>query len=209
MSYGFLDIASTPSVRAAQAEMGVDQLWTDFGGDRKMDRFSEGERAFIAERDSFYMASVSETGWPYMQHRGGPAGFLKVVDETTLAFADYRGNRQYISTGNLSANDRACLFLMDYPRRARLKIYAHVEKVALDADPDLAALVADPDYRGRAERIFKLRLEAFDWNCPQHITPRFTEKEVAAAVRPMQDRLAQLEKENAELKARLGAVGVE
>jgi predicted pyridoxine 5'-phosphate oxidase superfamily flavin-nucleotide-binding protein len=209
MSYGFLDIASTPSVRAAQAEMGVDQLWMDFGGDRKMDRFSEGERAFIAERDSFYMASVSETGWPYMQHRGGPAGFLKVVDETTLAFADYRGNRQYISTGNLSANDRACLFLMDYPRRARLKIYAHVEKVALDADPDLAALVADPDYRGRAERIFKLRLEAFDWNCPQHITPRFTEKEVAAAVRPMQDRLAQLEKENAELKARLGAVGVE
>jgi predicted pyridoxine 5'-phosphate oxidase superfamily flavin-nucleotide-binding protein len=209
MSYGFLDIASTPSVRAAQAEMGVDQLWTDFGGDRKMDRFGEGERAFIAERDSFYMASVSETGWPYMQHRGGPAGFLKVVDETTLAFADYRGNRQYISTGNLSANDRACLFLMDYPRRARLKIYAHVEKVALDADPDLAALVADPDYRGRAERIFRLRLEAFDWNCPQHITPRFSEKEVAAAVRPMQDRLAQLEKENAELKARLGAVGVE
>jgi predicted pyridoxine 5'-phosphate oxidase superfamily flavin-nucleotide-binding protein len=209
MSYGFLDIASTPSVRAAQAEMGVDQLWTDFGGDRKMDRFSEGEKAFIAERDSFYMASVSETGWPYMQHRGGPAGFLKVVDETTLAFADYRGNRQYISTGNLAANDRACLFLMDYPRRARLKIYAHVEKVALDADPDLAALVADPDYRGRAERIFRLRLEAFDWNCPQHITPRFSEKEVAAAVRPMQDRLAQLEKENAELKGRLGAVGVE
>jgi uncharacterized protein len=209
MTYGFLDIASTPSVRAAQAEMGADQFWESFGGDRQMDRFTESEAAFIAERDSFYMATVSETGWPYMQHRGGPAGFLKLVDDRTLAFADYRGNRQYISTGNLAANDRACLFLMDYPRRARLKIYAHVEKLALDADPALAALVHDPDYRGKPERIFRLRLEAFDWNCPQHITPRFTEKEVAAAVRPMQDRLVQLEKENAELRAKLEVAGAD
>ncbi len=204
MSYGFLDIASTPSVRAAQAEMGVDQFWSDFGGDRKMDRFTESERAFIGERDSFYMASVSETGWPYIQHRGGPAGFVKFVDDRTLAFADYRGNRQYISTGNLAASDKACLFLMDYPRRARLKIYAHVEKLALDEDPAITALVTDAGYRGRAERIFKMRLEAFDWNCPQHITPRFTEQEVAAAVRPMQQRLAELEKENADLRARAG-----
>jgi uncharacterized protein len=209
MTYGFLDIASTPSVRAAQAEMGADQFWESFGGDRQMDRFTESEAAFIAERDSFYMATVSETGWPYMQHRGGPAGFLKLVDDRTLAFADYRGNRQYISTGNLAANDRACLFLMDYPRRARLKIYAHVEKLALDADPGLAALVHDADYRGRPERIFRLRLEAFDWNCPQHITPRFTEKEVAAAVRPMQDRLVQLEKENVELRAKLEVAGAD
>jgi uncharacterized protein len=209
MTYGFLDIASTPSVRAAQAEMGADQFWESFGGDRQMDRFTESEAAFIAERDSFYMATVSETGWPYMQHRGGPAGFLKLVDDRTLAFADYRGNRQYISTGNLAANDRACLFLMDYPRRARLKIYAHVEKLALDADPALAALVHDPDYRGKPERIFRLRLEAFDWNCPQHITPRFTEKEVAAAVRPMQDRLVQLEKENTELRAKLEVAGAD
>jgi uncharacterized protein len=209
MTYGFLDIASTPSVRAAQAEMGADQFWESFGGDRQMDRFTESEPAFIAERDSFYMATVSETGWPYMQHRGGPAGFLKLVDDRTLAFADYRGNRQYISTGNLAANDRACLFLMDYPRRARLKIYAHVEKLALDADPALAALVHDPDYRGKPERIFRLRLEAFDWNCPQHITPRFTEKEVAAAVRPMQDRLVQLEKENTELRAKLEVAGAD
>lgn len=202
MSYGFLDIAVTPSVKAAQAEMGVDHLWSDFAGDRAMDRFTENEAAFIAMRDSFYMATVSQTGWPYIQHRGGPAGFLKMVDERTLAFADYRGNRQYISTGNIAADDRACLFLMDYPRRARLKIYAHVEKLALDADPDLTALVTDQDYRGRAERIFRLKLDAFDWNCPQHITPRFTEREVADAVRPLQDRLRQLEAENAELKAR-------
>jgi uncharacterized protein len=203
MTYGFLDIASTPSVRAAQAEMGADQFWENFGGHREMDRFTESEAAFIAERDSFYMATVSETGWPYMQHRGGPAGFLKMVDDRTLAFADYRGNRQYISTGNLAANDRACLFLMDYPRRARLKIYAHVERIALNADPALTSIVHDPDYRGKPERIFRLRLEAFDWNCPQHIMPRFTEREIAAAVHPMQDRLARLEKENAELRARL------
>ncbi|AYD00358.1 pyridoxamine 5'-phosphate oxidase family protein [Neorhizobium sp. NCHU2750] len=201
MSYGFLDIASTPSVRAVQAEMGVDHMWTDFAGDRAMDRFTAGEQAFIASRDSFYMATVSESGWPYVQHRGGPEGFLKVVDDRTLAFADYRGNRQYISTGNLAANDRACLFLMDYPHRARLKIYAHVEKLAVDADPALAELVTDKNYRGRAERIFRLRLEAFDWNCPQHITPRFNEREVAEAVRPLQERLRQLEAENAELRA--------
>ena len=203
MSYGFLDVASTPSVRAAQAEMGVDQFWSDFGGDRKMDRFTESERGFIAERDSFYMASVSETGWPYIQHRGGPAGFLKLVDDRMLAFADYSGNRQYISTGNLAASDKACLFLMDYPRRARLKIYAHVEKLALDEDPAITALVTNAGYRGRAERIFKMRLEAFDWNCPQHITPRFTEREIAVAMRPMQERLAELEKENADLRAKV------
>ncbi len=207
MSYGFLDIAVTPSVRAAQKAMGVDHMWQDFKGDREFDRLTENEAAFIADRDSFYMATVSETGWPYVQHRGGPRGFLKVMDDRTLAFADYRGNRQYISTGNVAANDRACLFLMDYARRARLKIYAHVEEVALDAEPDLITLVTDPNYRARSERIFRLRIESFDWNCPQHITPRFTEGEVNEAVRPLRDRLAQLESENAALRARLATHG--
>ena len=207
MSYGFLDIAVTPSVRAAQAAMGADGLWTDFGGHRTFDRFTENEAAFIAARDSFYMATVSETGWPYVQHRGGPRGFLKLVDEQTLAFADYRGNRQYLSVGNLSANDRVCLFLMDYPRRARLKIYAHAETIALDADPGLTELVAIPDYRGNPERVFRLRLEAFDWNCRQHIVPRFTEQEIAAAVQPLRERLAALETENAALRARLTIQG--
>jgi len=207
MSYGFLDIAITPSVRAAQKAMGVDHIWQDFKGDREFDRLTENEAAFIADRDSFYMATVSETGWPYVQHRGGPRGFLKLVDDRTLAFADYRGNRQYISTGNVAANDRVCLFLMDYARRARLKIYAHVEEVALDAEPDLTMLVTDPNYRAKIERIFRLRLESFDWNCPQHITPRFTEGEVNEAVRPLRDRLAQLESENAELRVRLATRG--
>lgn len=180
MAYGFLDIAITPSVRAAQAEMGADSLWTDFAGHRDFDRFTEAEAAFIAARDSFYMATVSETGWPYLQHRGGPRGFLKLVDEHTLAFADFRGNRQYISAGNLRANDRVCLFLMDYRRRARLKIYAHAQVLALDADPALKDRVMVPGYRGRPERIVQLKLQAFDWNCSQHITPRWSEAEIAA-----------------------------
>ena len=203
MSYGFLDIAITPSVQAAQATMGSDRLWQDFKGHREFNQFTENEAGFIADRDSFYMATVSETGWPYIQHRGGPPGFLKLVDNRTLAFADYRGNRQYISTGNLAADDRVCLFLMDYARRARLKIYAHVETIALGAEPDLTRLVTVPGYKAKLERIFKLRLNTFDWNCSQHITRRFTEREAYEGVRPLRDRLTQLEAENAELRARL------
>ena len=207
MPYGFLDIALTPSVRAAQEAMGSDRIWQNFKGHRAFDEFTPAEAAFIAERDSFYMATVSETGWPYVQHRGGPPGFLKVVDQKTLAFADYRGNRQYLSVGNLAADDRAALILVDYARRARLKILAHVKVVALDADPALAALVAEPTQKAKPERILVLHLDAFDWNCPQHITPRFTEREIAAAIQPLRDRLQALEAENAELRAKLAVQG--
>lgn len=202
MPYHFLEVAVTPSVRAAQADMGVDQIWLG-ENDRPSDTLTENEIAFIATRDSFYIASVSETGWPYVQHRGGKTGFLKVVDPQTMAFADYRGNRQYISAGNFAANDRACLFLMDYVRRTRLKVYAHVERLTLDANPSLTDLVSDPTYRGRAERIFKLRLEAYDWNCPQHIIPRYTEQQVEQAVAPLRQKLQQLEAEDAALRANL------
>lgn len=200
MSYGFLDIAITPSVRAAQRESGADSLWTDFKGHRAFDRFTENEAAFIADRDSFYLATVSETGWPYVQHRGGPRGFLKLIDDRSLAFADYRGNRQYISVGNAAANSRACLFLMDYARRARLKMYVHVEVTALDTDPTLTRLVTVPSYKAKIERIFRMRLENYDWNCPQHITPRFTEQEIAEAIRPLRERLELLESVNNELR---------
>jgi predicted pyridoxine 5'-phosphate oxidase superfamily flavin-nucleotide-binding protein len=203
MSYGFLDIAITPSVRAVQEELGVAAMWQDFKGHRAFAQFSGIDAAFIGERDSFYMATVSETGWPYVQHRGGPPGFLKVIDARTLAFADYRGNRQYISTGNVAGNDRACLFLMDYRQRARLKMYVHVEVLGVDDDPALTAQVADAGYQAKVERIYRLRLEAFDWNCPQHITPRFTEAEVTAAVAPLRERLAQLEQENGVLRAKI------
>jgi predicted pyridoxine 5'-phosphate oxidase superfamily flavin-nucleotide-binding protein len=205
MSHGFLDIAMTPSVRAVQDAMGVGHVWQNFKSDRRSDRFTPDEAAFIARRDSFYLATVSETGWPYVQHRGGLPGFLKVVDDTTLAFADYRGNRQYISVGNLGADGRAALILVDYAHRVRLKILARVEAVPLDANPHLAALVTTPGYKARPERILLLHLVAFDWNCPQHITPRFTETEIADAVRPLRDRLAALESENAELRTRLAA----
>lgn len=203
MSYGFLDIATTPSVRAAQTANGSGEMWANFEGDRAFDRFSEAEAQFIGERDSFYMASVSETGWPYVQHRGGPPGFLKVLDETTLGFADYRGNRQYISLGNLTADDRTALILMDYPNRRRLKIYGRVEARDLAADPELAERLATPGYKARPERALVIRLEAFDWNCPQHITPRFT----AAQLAPLQARLDQLETENRDLRAKLAAQG--
>ena len=185
--------------------MGSDRLWWDFKGHREFDTFTPSELAFITQRDSFYMATVSETGWPYVQHRGGPRGFLKVVNEKTLAFADYRGNRQYISVGNLGANDRVALILMDYAGRARLKVYAHVEPVALDADPGLAERIATPGYKAKPERILLLHLVAFDWNCPQHIIPRFTEEEIAEAMQPLRDRLAEVEAENTALRAKLAA----
>jgi len=203
MGYDFLDIAATESVKAAQRANGSRDVWERPGHNRPSAAFTEAEATFIAARDSFYMASVSETGWPYVQHRGGPAGFLKVLDGTTLAFADFRGNRQYISLGNVAANDRVALILMDYPNRARLKIYAHIEVRDLADDPDLAAKLTQPGYRGRPERAFVLHLEAFDWNCPQHITPRFTVAEIEAATDPMRARLAALEAENAALRARL------
>lgn len=203
MSNGFLDIATTPSVLAAQAANGSAGLYDKVVAKRPSNRFSETEAAFIAARDSFYMASVSESGWPYVQHRGGPPGFLKLIDETTLAFPDFRGNRQYISLGNVSVENRVALILMDYPRRRRLKLYARIEARDLVADPILAAQIALPDYRGVVERAFVLRLEAFDWNCPQHITPRFTEAEIAAASARLTERLAELEAENERLRATL------
>ena len=205
MAYGFLDIASTPSVIAAQAANGSAGLYDKAGAHRRFDRFGPNEEAFIAARDSFYMASVSETGWPYVQHRGGPAGFIKVIDDQTLAFPDFRGNRQYISLGNTKANDRVALIMVDYPHRARLKLYAHIEARDLAADPALAEKLMLPGYRAVPERAFLLHLDAFDWNCPQHITPRFTEGEIAAAVAPLQTRLAELEAENQTLREQLAA----
>ena len=205
--YSFLDLASSASVRAAQAEMGVDRLWTSGKIDRQTERFTPDEVAFIAARDSFYMASVSQSGWPYVQHRGGRPGFLKVIDEVTLAFADYRGNRQYISVGNLDADDRVALILVDYPRRARLKILAHAERLALDADTALSARVMEGEDRAKPERIFRLRLAAFDWNCPQHITPRYTVEELRPVVEPLRRRVDVLERENEDLRRRIAALG--
>jgi predicted pyridoxine 5'-phosphate oxidase superfamily flavin-nucleotide-binding protein len=150
------------------------------------------------------MATVSETGWPYVQHRGGPSGFLKVLDEKTLGFADFRGNLQYISVGNVAADDRAALILVDYPNQARLKILAHVEMRNIDADSEFAARLGLPGYKAKPERACLLHLETFDWNCPQHITPRYTMDVIEVAVAKLQARITELEAENQALRAQAG-----
>ena len=205
MAYGFLDLAATASVKEAQRENGSADYWACFHGERTFDRFTENEAAFIAARDSFYMGTVSESGWPYVQHRGGPAGFIRMLDGKTLAVADFRGNRQYITVGNLAAGGRASLMLMDYANRRRLKIFAHVEVKTLADNPELAAAVATPGYKAKPERVLLFHLDAFDWNCPQHITPRFTEAEIDAALAPVRARMMELEAENKALREKLGA----
>jgi uncharacterized protein len=208
MPYKFLETIATPSVRAAQAANGTRAMWENFKGHRLFDRFTDSEIAFIGERDSFYLATVSENGWPYVQHRGGPPGFLKVLDEKTLGFADFRGNLQYISVGNIAANNRAALILVDYPNRARMKILAHMEARDLGADPQLAARLALPGYKAKLERALLLHLEAFDWNCSQHITERYTMADIAPAVSSLRSRIAELETENQALRAKIAPQAV-
>jgi hypothetical protein len=149
------------------------------------------------------MATVSEDGWPYIQHRGGPRGFLKLLSDTQIGFADYRGNRQYVSVGNLETEKRVSLFLMDYPNRARLKLLGKARVQEADANPDLAAELAVAG-EGKVERLFTIEVEAFDWNCPQFITPRFTEAELSSSLTPLVDELQTLRQENAFLKQELG-----
>ena len=202
MAYSFLEIARTPGVIAAQQANGSAELYASPDIPREFTSFSEKEVDFISHRDSFYLASVSETGWPYVQHRGGPAGFLRFIDTRTLGFADYRGNRQYISLGNTSANNRVSLILMDYPNRRRLKIYARMETRDLAGDPELAGKVLAPEYKAKPELIVLLHLEAFDWNCPQHITQRFTVEEIRELNAPLYEHVAKLEAEIARLKTK-------
>ncbi len=199
MAENYQSIAFTDSVQRAQERQGVREQYARFSARApSTERLGDAEAAFLAERDTFFMASVGESGWPYVQHRGGPKGFLKVLDERTVAFADFRGNRQYVSVGNLDADDRVALILIDFVHQARLKIYARARAVERDEDPELIERLADPAYDARIERAIVLTVEAFDWNCPQHIVPRFTEPEVLGMVRPLQERVAELERRLAE-----------
>jgi hypothetical protein len=191
MAHRFLDLAFTPAVLAAQQHYyGRAQIVPPSTAD---DPLEPEEQAFIESRDSFYLASVSETGWPYVQHRGGAPGFVKVTGPNAIAFADYKGNRQMLSIGNVATNDRVCLFLMDYPRRERLKIYGHAEVLDAREHPELVQQLADPAVHKIIERIFRIRVVSYDWNCPKYITPRFTTTEIEEAVRPLKDRIAELE----------------
>ncbi len=194
MGHRFAELAFTDRVRAIQEEEGSRASYARFeGGEAHHDRLGAAEAEFLAARDSFYLATVGETGWPYVQHRGGPPGFLKVLDERTIGFADFRGNRQYVSLGNLAGDDRVSLILVDYPRRRRLKILGRARAVTEADDPlTMERLVVD-GYPARIERGLLIEVAAFDWNCPQHLTPRFTEAEIASAVAPLHARIAELE----------------
>jgi predicted pyridoxine 5'-phosphate oxidase superfamily flavin-nucleotide-binding protein len=193
MGHRFAEIAFTQSVQQVQRELGSRDGYTAMEtGDDFNHLLSQREADFIMARDSFYMASVSETGWPYVQHRGGPTGFMRVLDEKTIGFADFSGNRQYVSVGNFRKDDRVSLFFMDYPNRTRFKLLGRVELVGPQQTGLLAKLEV-ADYRAQVERGFLIHIEAFDWNCPQHITPRFTLDEVEQTVTPLRERVAELE----------------
>ena len=193
MGHRFAEIAFTPGVKSVQEKEGSRKSYARLeGGEPVRHRLSAREAQFIAERDSFYMATASETGWPYIQHRGGPTGFLRVLDAKTLGFADYSGNRQYISVGNLAGNDRVSLFLMDYPNRARLKLLGRARLVTPD-DATTIAKLAIEGVEARIERGILIDVEAFDWNCSQHITERYTLADVEQATAALRARIAELE----------------
>lgn len=183
MSSAFSAITFTRNVKAQQSQMGSRSAYAAYE-QGSVDEATIGplEAEFIAARDSFYLGTVGESGWPYVQHRGGPAGFLKVLDAHTIGFADYTGNRQYISTGNIAGDNRVSLFLMDYPNQTRLKILGRSQVVTEESDPDLFRELQDPHYRARVERGMVIHIEGFDWNCPKYITPRFSQDEVARQV---------------------------
>lgn len=202
MANRFHELAFTPSVKKAQEHYGSRVHFSKFeGGPDKNIVLGDAEADFIESRDGFYMATVSETGRPYVQFRGGPRGFLKLLDERTLGYADFRGNLQYISVGNLRANSKAALFLMDYANQRRLKLMAGVEIFEAAARPDLTEKLGSAEYKAKVERAVILNIEAFEWNCPQHITPRYTLDEVRAMISPHIEHIAKLEKEIENLKA--------
>ena len=197
------DVAFTPAVKAEQERRGSRQAYARVeqrGG--WSHSVTEDLRQFLAERDSFYLGTANSEGQPYIQHRGGPSGFLKMLDERTLAFADFGGNRQYISAGNLSENQRAFIFLMDYPARRRIKIWGRARVVEDDAA--LLGRLAEPGYPGTPERAIVFEVEAWDLNCPQHITPRFAEAELGPERERLKARVAELEAEVGALSRRLG-----
>jgi hypothetical protein len=205
MSESFYEIAFTPGVKDQQSEHGsrrqYERMETALAGHNKL---GPDEQQFIALRDSFYMASVSETGWPYIQHRGGPPGFVKILRPDLIAFADLRGNKQYISLGNLSHDNRVALFFMDYPNQTRLKILGRAEVHEHDdVSAELIEQLRTTEPNAVVERAILIHVSGFDWNCPQHITQRYTLGELQRHLDPLRNRLASLEAENAELRKRL------
>jgi uncharacterized protein len=209
LSNHYGSIAYTDAVKDLQQRYGSRRFYARHEarttGDERSDALTPDVEEYIADRDSFYLASVGETGWPYVQFRGGPPGFLQVLDEHTLGWADFRGNLQYITTGNLTGNERVALFVMDYPNRQRLKIFGHARVAYPDEEPELVARLTRPDYEAVVERAVVVSVDAFDWNCRQHIAPRYTVAELEPHLSGLNDRIAALEAENAELRGLLAA----
>lgn len=204
MPHNFGSLVFTPLVKSLQEQHGSRRQYERLErSNLSPGRLGPQESEFIAERDTFYMATLGSTGWPYVQHRGGPKGFLKVIDENTIAFADFRGNRQYISTGNLMSDARVALILMDYPRQLRLKILGRVEILEGEQAKGWIVKVGDPEYAATVERVYVIRVEAFDWNCQQHIVPRYTAEEIREALAPAEKRMHELEQENEKLRHEL------
>lgn len=198
----YANIAFTPAVQAVQEQLGSRKSYAGFKlSGRTPDVLGNDEGEFIAGRDSFYMASVTETGWPYVQYRGGPKGFVRVLDEHNLGFADYRGNRQYVSVGNISKDDRVALIFVDYPNRTRLKVFAHASVVTSRDSAQMLEKLIVPGYQAHIERGVLLSVEGFDWNCHQHIIPRFTEEQVQVRLEALAMRIKALERENAQLRS--------
>ncbi|HMS41108.1 MAG TPA: pyridoxamine 5'-phosphate oxidase family protein [Pyrinomonadaceae bacterium] len=204
MLHKFFDLTFTESVKKAQEKYGSRRNYARFeGGKPDFYGLGDAEQDFIEQRDGFYLATVGENGQPYIQFRGGPKGFLKVLDDKTLGYADFRGNMQYISIGNLNENKKAALFLMDYASQTRLKILVTAEVIDARNKPEVVEKLAVPDYKAKIERAVILHVEAFDWNCPQHITPRYTMDEIKQMIVPMTEHIEKLEREIEELKRKV------
>ena len=200
MRQRYHDLMFTPAVRAAQAHYGSREVYAKRSGE-DAPGLGPKEAAFLAEQDGFYLASVSQSGWPYVQFRGGPEGFLTVLDAPTVGWADYRGNRQYITVGNVSRDDRVALIVLDYARQARIKIMGRMTVVEAADAPELVERLRVAGTKGRIERAVTVAVEAFDWNCPQHITQRFTAEQLEPVIAPMRQRIAELEAQLAAVTA--------
>ncbi len=205
MAQNYAEIAFTDEVKELQKIYGSRNTYARMEQSVFHDGLTDSEMDFIRERDSFYMATVGESGYPYIQHRGGPKGFLRAIDKHTLGFVDFRGNKQYISIGNIATQNKVSLFLMDYARQTRLKIYAEALTVALADEPKLLATLQPGEYPHKAERMMLFHIQAFDWNCPQHITPRYTAEEVATAWEKQSRTITTLEREIVRLREALNA----
>lgn len=208
MAKNFASLAFTAAVKEMQEKLGSRKSYARLEKETYVDGLTQHEIDFIADRDSFYMATIGENGYPYIQHRGGPKGFVKVLDTKKIGFIDFRGNMQYISVGNIQTNNNVSLIMVDYPSRARLKILGKVTIVELKDDPALYQRLDLPDYTFKPERMITLDIEAYDWNCPQHIIPRYTIEEIEDAFATQVNQITEMENEIEKLKATLHEHGI-